>query len=120
MASLFLDHNVLPRVGRILRELGHVVMTAQDCHLERATDREVLLWAGPSGLMVVSGDDDFLVLHRAGIVEHAGILLTPPIPGEPWRRARDMAYAIDALVRSGQPLVNALYIWKPAGWARDL
>lgn len=83
MASFLLNHNVNPRLGRLLRVRGHATVTAREAHLDTATDRELLLFAGGAGLILLTDDEDFAQLHCGAIIAHAGILFVAPIHSEP-------------------------------------
>lgn len=116
MASLLLDHNLPPQLGRLLEMAGHTAMTAYEARLDRAGDQEILQWAGGEGLVILTADDDFVRLHRASRFDHAGVLLLPEI-----RRAdvRSVARVIAAFFDATPELTNELYAWSPnAGWIR--
>ena len=104
------------RIGRRLRELGHTVTPAREVGLERADDREILLFAARSGLIVVTHNERrFGGLLQAEAIDHAGILVVPQVELEDVPR---MAESINRLAGSEhQPLANALYRFTLAsGW----
>ena len=53
MASFYPDHDVALRVAVLLREHGHMALTARDIGLERAGDHEHLLMAAQRGWLAV-------------------------------------------------------------------
>jgi len=98
-------------------------MTARDEGLIRAHDDQHLFFATERGLILVSHDGDFYVLHR-GIrrwlhqrgetATHAGILILPDNIG-PEQKAR----ILDIFAASGLPAANELYEWFPdRDWIR--
>lgn len=117
MAAFFFDNCTSLRIGRWLRGRGHSVMSTHDIHVEEAEDSEILLYAGPQGLIVVTHNEkDFVPLHQAGTTEHAGILAVPQVSPE---NAASIGLQIDWLVSSGRPMANELYRFRlDAGWQR--
>ncbi|HEY7293851.1 MAG TPA: DUF5615 family PIN-like protein [Dehalococcoidia bacterium] len=114
MASLFLDHNLSPRLASLLRRGRHDARTASDLRLDQASDADVLRAMSIAGRIVVSADDDYVRLHRAVSWDHAGILIVPETPRG---GLIDLAAAIDSLLRSGHPEANELYRYaRTAGW----
>lgn len=106
------------RIGRRLRELGHTVTPAREVGLERADDREILLFAARSGLIVVTHNERrFGGLLQAEAIDHAGILVVPQVELEDVPR---MAESINRLAGSEhQPDANALYRFTLAsGWVQ--
>lgn len=123
MADLYTDNDVSIPLANRLRSSGHNVVTARGLGGRKAGDEEHLLTAAQQGRTFITHDGkDFLLLHNAwrrwalawGVtVRHAGVVVIP-------RRvplARVEA-AIVALIQSGRPRVNALYIWREqSGWS---
>jgi hypothetical protein len=70
--SFYMDVHVPLAVTRGMRRRGIDVLTAQDAEMERASDPEHLAFATSRERVLVTQDDDFLVLHASG-VPHAGI-----------------------------------------------
>jgi|SRR4051794_3015616 hypothetical protein len=67
-----LDENVDPAIGDGLRRRGADVTTTQGVGLTSASDEKQLAYALTEGCVIVTHDDDFLTLAKAG-VSHAGI-----------------------------------------------
>jgi len=84
VASFDTDHDVALQVAVLLREHGHMALTARAIGLERAGDHEHLLTAAQRGwILVTHNRQDFFLLHDAWrrwfqvlnvSVVHAGIL----------------------------------------------
>ena len=126
MADLHLDQHISPTTAALLTRHGHTVVTAYSLGMHKATDAEHLLHAAQHRRIVVSCDDDFLVLQEAWLhwpavwqldplPTHAGVLVVPgswPIP--------QVASEVNAFLRWGYPLTNVLYQYKvPRGqWVR--
>ncbi len=118
MASFFFDADADMRIGRRLERLGHVLTSAPLQQLERASDREILLFAGRQRLILVTHNErDFVEVHRIGAVPpHAGILVLPQVTAEVMAAT---ATAVDRLVNADVPLANQLYRLRAgAGWER--
>lgn len=118
MAAFFFDNDADLRIGRWLQAHGHAVLSTHDiAALEVATDKEILLYAGPAGLIVVTHNErHFVRLHQVGAVPHAGILTMPQVGPD---GVSTMGERVDWLVCSGQPMANALYRFKAAKvWER--
>ena len=116
MATFLFDNDADMRVARRLVRRGHLVTSAREARLDRASDREVLLSAARVRLIVVTHNErDFVALHDAASTVHAGILALPHVPPEDVER---LAAAIDALVESGQPLTGECYRLRTGGWQR--
>jgi len=116
VATLLLDHNLSPQLARLFRRAGHMATTAAEMHLDQADDAEILRFAGATGLILVTADEDFAVLHPTRDPSHAGILLVPES-----RRGelRPVAEAVLWLLDSGWPLIGELYAWSAeSGWRR--
>lgn len=127
MAAFQLDHNVPARLRWLLHAAGHDVISAREQGLDRAPDADLLLAAAAAGRLLVTHNlRDFVMLHRAwrrwpiawGVApapEHSGILV---IPQPPHVQPDDLAWAIEALLAGGTPIVNGLWRWVPStGWA---
>lgn len=123
MARFFLDENLSVHVASLLRAMGHEVTTARDERLVRAHDDEQLFFAAERGMILVSHDNDFYVLHR-GIRRwlrqrgetaiHAGILIISDMLG-----TEEKARRLDTFAASGLTAANELYEWFPEGdWVR--
>jgi predicted nuclease of predicted toxin-antitoxin system len=77
VALLFADENVSLRVVRVLRDLGHDVLTTHEAGLSGVgtADLEILQAAISAGRAVLTQDRyDFMRLH-ARLVNHAGIVV---------------------------------------------
>jgi len=80
VAAFFFDNDANLRIGRGLEERGHLVLSARGAGLAPASDAEILLYAGPAGLIIVTHNErHFVRLHQAAAVEHAGILSIPQV-----------------------------------------
>lgn len=108
MASFFFDADADMRIGRRLERLGHVLTSASMQHLERATDWEILLFAGRQRLILVTHNErDFVELHQVGAVPvHAGIFTLPQVATE---AVTTTAAAVDGLVNTHAPFTDQLY-----------
>jgi len=114
VASLFLDHNLSPELGRLLRRARHDARSARELHVERTSDAEILREIGAAGRIIVTADEDFIVLHRSAPYDHAGILIVPETRRDD---LATLAAAIDAFIRAGRPRRNELFRYHPAtGW----
>ncbi len=67
-----LDEHVSPAIAAGLRRRGIDVTTTRDVGLQGADDIDHIAFALPAGRVIVTHDDDYLVLHARG-VRHAGI-----------------------------------------------
>jgi hypothetical protein len=67
-----LDENVNPAIGDGLRRRGADITTTQGVGLTSASDEKQLAYALAERRVIVTHDDDFLNLAKAG-VSHAGI-----------------------------------------------
>jgi predicted nuclease of predicted toxin-antitoxin system len=123
VSRFFLDENLSVHVASLLRTLGHEVTTARDEGLIRAHDDEQLFFAAENGLILVSHDGDFYVLHR-GIRRwlhsrgetaiHSGILIIPDNLS-----TEQKARLLDIFAASGLVAANELYEWFPdRDWVR--
>lgn len=72
-----LDENVHHAVAHGLRLRGVDVTTTTDAGMIGAADPDQLEFAGTEGRVLVTHDEDLLVLHSQGI-EHAGIAYCHP------------------------------------------
>lgn len=72
-----LDENIDPAIAHGLRRHGIDVTVASDAGLLGATDEEHLAFAHAARRVLVTHDDDYLVLHRQGF-PHAGIAYCHP------------------------------------------
>lgn len=72
MIRFHLDEHVPTAIALGLRRRGVDVTTTIEAGLAGASDDEHLAFALSQGRVLVTEDDDFLVLHSRG-VEHAGI-----------------------------------------------
>lgn len=124
MASVYLDHNVPADAAGFLRADQHVVRSAVEVQLERATGDVQLLEAARRGWVIVTNNvRDFILLHDAwhlwsrewGVTpQHAGILLTR----QTWN-ARRLADEVSGFLATGPALTNQLYQWHgERGWVR--
>ena len=68
----YADVHVPRSVTLALRRRGVDILTAQNIHMELATDEEHLAYAAQEGRTLVTQDADFLALHSSGIA-HTGI-----------------------------------------------
>jgi predicted nuclease of predicted toxin-antitoxin system len=117
VASFFFDADADMRIGRRLERLGHLLTSAPLQHFDRASDREILLFAGQQRLILVTHNErDFVALHQTGAVpSHGGILVLPQVTaGE----VATIAAEIDRLVRADVPLAGELYRLRTAQWER--
>jgi len=73
----YLDQNVLGGVAPGLRVLGIDAVTAQELGRCGLPDPDQLAFATAEGRVLVTFDQDFLVLHASGI-SHAGIAWCHP------------------------------------------
>jgi hypothetical protein len=67
-----LDENVDTAIGDGLRRRGADVTTTQEVGLTSASDEKQLAYAFAERRVIITHDDDFLTLSKAG-VSHAGI-----------------------------------------------
>jgi hypothetical protein len=72
-----LDENVDHAIAHGLRRHGIDVTVSSETGLLRATDNEQLAFTRGAQRVIVTHDDDFLILHRQG-VPHAGIAYCHP------------------------------------------
>lgn len=72
-----LDEDIDPAIAHGLRRHGIDVTLASDAGLLGATDEEHLAFAHAARRVLVTHDDDYLVLHRQGL-PHAGIAYCHP------------------------------------------
>jgi hypothetical protein len=72
MIRFHFDEHIATAVALGLRRRGVDVTTAADAELSGAEDEEHVAFAVSEGRVIVTHDDDFLVLHSRG-VQHAGI-----------------------------------------------
>lgn len=114
MARFLLDHNLSPRVARLLEASGHQAATARQWDLGVAADREILRVAAFQGLVLLTEDRDFIDLHRLGSVRHAGILV---VPQAPLQRLSEIASVIVGFFDDDPVLEGRCYLWRPnQGW----
>jgi len=122
VAAFYIDHDVANEVGRLLRGDGHDVVTVRELGTTRAGDDEHLLAAAQAGRTLLSHNrKDFLLLHGAwqrwsqawsAASTHSGILLLPQM------RPLDAVDALADLLRSAEPLENALFEYRSQRWTR--
>ena len=72
MLRFHLDENVDRAIALGLRNRGIDVTTTEEAGLKGMTDEEQLAFSNRDGRVLVSHDDDLLVLHAQGAL-HAGI-----------------------------------------------
>lgn len=72
MIRFHLDEHIATAVALGLRRRGIDVTTAADAGLSGAPDEEHVVFAVAQRRVIVTNDDDFLMLHSRG-VGHAGI-----------------------------------------------
>lgn len=72
-----LDENMCHAIANGLKQRGVNVTTTSDANLIGATDEEQLAFALSENRVIVTEDDDLLILHSKG-VQHAGIGFAPP------------------------------------------
>ena|SRR5215471_1420772 len=72
-----LDENVEHAIAYGLRQHGIEVTVTSEVGLLHAPDDEQLAFARDTGRVIVTHDEDFLILHSRGI-PHAGIAYCPP------------------------------------------
>lgn len=60
------DAQLPPALARLLAERGHTAEHVHDIGLDRASDREVLLYAREHGAVLISKDEDFADLVVLG------------------------------------------------------
>ena len=72
-----LDENVEHAIAYGLRRHGIDVTVTSEVGLLRAPDEEQLAFAREQACVIVTHDEDFLILHSQGIL-HAGIMYCPP------------------------------------------
>src|SRR5947199_7889570 len=70
--KFLLDEHVSPAIAVGLRRRGIDVTATSDVGLRGADDLDHIAFAWPAGRVIVTHDDDYLVLHAQG-VRHAGI-----------------------------------------------
>ena len=91
-----LDEHVSPAVAAGLRRRGIDVTTTREVGLQGADDTEHIAFALPAGRVIVTHDEDYLVLHAQG-VRHAGIAYCH-------QHARSVGQVLSALVLLWQVL----------------
>ena len=77
MIRLYADENVDDRIVRGLRQRGTFITTVIDAGMSGKSDGEQLSYAAEKGLVVLTSDQDFLILHSRWLREgktHAGII----------------------------------------------
>ena len=67
-----LDEHVSPAIAVGLRRRGIDVTTTREVGLQGADDADQIAYALPASRVIVTHDDDYLILHSQG-VQHAGI-----------------------------------------------
>ena len=67
-----LDEHVSPAIAAGLRRRGIDVTTTREVGLQGAADTDHIAFALSAGRVIVTHDDDYLMLHAQG-VRHAGI-----------------------------------------------
>lgn len=70
--KFYMDEHIPKAVASGLRQRGVEAMSCVDIGMLGKSDAEHLAWAFQKGYVIVTQDNDFLVLHAQG-VEHAGI-----------------------------------------------
>lgn len=83
-----------------LRGYGIDVTTTPEAGLLEASDQEQLAYAAANGRVVVTHDEDFLVLNASGI-PHAGPVCATRTPSRSCPR------------RSGKPVGSSRRTWRP-------
>ncbi|MEH2398649.1 DUF5615 family PIN-like protein [Nostoc sp.] len=68
-----LDENVSNAIAEGLRCRGIDVTTISETGLIAASDGEQLYFAVSQNQVIFTHDDDFVILHEAGLIMHAGI-----------------------------------------------
>jgi len=68
-----LDEHVSPAIATGLRRRAIDVTTTREVGLQGADDIDHIAFALPAGRVIVTHDEDYLVLHAQG-VRHAGIV----------------------------------------------
>lgn len=71
--SFHLDESVDPAVALGLRRAGINVTTSQEVKLLAKSDKAQLKFAKSESRVLITHDDDFLILHSQGI-EHSGVI----------------------------------------------
>jgi len=85
-----LDENVDPDIALALKRAGISVTTSQESGLLAVSDITQLNFAKSQSRILVTHDDDFLILHTQG-VDHAGITYCP-------KNLKSMGYIIRMLI----------------------
>jgi predicted nuclease of predicted toxin-antitoxin system len=67
-----LDEHVSPAIAAGLRRRGIDVTTTREVGLQDLPEQHHIAFALPAGRVIVTHDDDYLLLHAQG-VRHAGI-----------------------------------------------
>jgi hypothetical protein len=122
VAAFHIDNDVPVAVAHELLARGHSAFTARDLGLMSAPDPVHLQHAARNNrILVTHNKRDFRLLHQAWTTwfatrAHSGILVIK----QQALLAPDMADAIDTFVRTGQPLTNRAYEWKPGGYWESL
>ena len=70
--KFYLDESVSNAIGFGLHRRGIDVTTTSEVGLIGASDREQITFATSEHRILITHDDDFVVLHRRGVT-HAGI-----------------------------------------------
>ncbi|MHC5613450.1 MAG: DUF5615 family PIN-like protein [Nostoc sp.] len=85
-----LDENVDPDIALALRRAGIDVTTSQQANLLAESDMVQLDFARTQSRILVTHDDDFLILHSQG-TDHSGIAYCP-------KDAKSIGYIIRMLI----------------------
>ena len=91
-----LDEHVSPAIAAGLRRRGIDVTTTREVGLQGADDTDHIAFALPAGRVIVTHDEDYLMLHAQG-VRHAGIAYCH-------QHARSLGQVLSALVLLWQVL----------------
>ena len=122
MANLYADQNISLDLVQLLRWNGHTTTTAREQRFERAPDDEHLLIAAEQRLVLITQDEDFLLLHSAwlrwpvawhvpSLPQHAGIIILQP------RHYQEQFAALDSFLTAAPSLTNELFHWwHSGGW----
>ncbi len=108
MAQLLADENFEDDVVDELIALGHDVVTARAAGLSATPDPDVLAHATADGRVVLTHDNDYYKLHKAGVA-HAGIVYCSSDNNFPALAARIHA----ALAATPAPAGKLIRVVKP-------
>jgi hypothetical protein len=125
VVDLYLDHNVSIKLGTLLQQLGHDVVSTRDLGAGRLTDDVILLDAAKSHRMLVTHNRrDFVLLHDAWrgwpasfgveLPLHSGLLVMDA------GSEQELARAISRLLEVTTPQGELLWWRRIRGWQRRL